>query len=97
MEKRKTLREDPLGTILLSEEDKPIGIYTRCPHCGMTDMRYSIQGAKETHWHNSRVGGVHTVECGKCRKIFKTLELTVPADMTPMELYEMIRQKEGLE
>jgi len=94
-EKRERLRKDLLGTALLDKEGKPIGIYTRCPSCGMTDLQHTNQGTKFSHFRNWHVGGISKYQCGKCRAYFKTLEIMVPDGMEPMELYDRISQ--GLE
>lgn len=83
-------RNDLLGTVLLDENGAPQGIYTRCPYCGMVDMRYSSQGIKQSHFQAWKVKGVGKYECGKCRHTFFTLELQVPTDVEPMALYERI-------
>jgi len=83
-------RNDILATSLVDESGAVHGIYTRCPHCGMVDLRHMNQGIKQTHFQNWKVGGVGKYDCGKCRHTFHTIEIQVPVGVKPMELYEQI-------
>lgn len=79
-----------LGTSLVDAEGKVEKVLMHCPHCGMIDYRFSAQGIKETLWPSCKVGSITHYECGKCRKRFYSLEVQVPIDMTPQELYEKL-------
>ena len=83
-------RHDSLGTVLIDETGSPQGLYTRCPHCDMVDLKHINQGIKQTHFRNWKVKGIGKYDCGKCRHTFYTLEIQIPDGMDPMALYEQI-------
>lgn len=96
---RNNLRKqnDPLGTSLVNEEGKVTKVLKRCPHCGMVDYRNSSQGIEQTHHNIWTVGGIRYYQCGKCRKYFYTLEVQVPLDTVPLELYKILNEAISLE
>lgn len=83
----KTLRHDTIGASLENEQGKLINLYRKCPHCGMVDRNYSVQGLKNSHFQMTRVGSLLKYECGKCRKQFHAFEVCVPAGTDPYEFY----------
>lgn len=83
-------RNDMLATALVAENGEIHGIYTRCPYCGMVDLRHMNQGIKRSHFLIWDSAGKQNYQCGKCRKYFFTIHLTVPTDMEPMQFYEKI-------
>lgn len=71
-------KELPIGTVLIGDDMKPQGIYTRCPHCGMTDYNTMNQGIRHAHFKSWTVAGRSKYNCGRCRNDFYTLTITIP-------------------
>lgn len=76
----KSKTELPVGTVYY-ENGRPAKVYTRCPHCGMTDLRFMNQSHRNAHFRSWQVGGKSKYQCGKCRHEFYTLEFTIPVGM----------------
>ena len=83
-------RHDRLASVLVDESGAVQGIYTRCPHCGMVDLRHMNQGIKQSHFLIWNAKGIEKYQCGKCRNYFFAIRLQVPEDMEPMKFYEQI-------
>ena len=86
-------QNDQLGTSLVNADGKITGVRMHCPHCGMIDYKNVNQSSAHAHWEIWRVGGVRYYQCGKCRKYFYSLEVQVPLDIEPMELYKNINSE----
>lgn len=86
----KNLRHDTIGASLVDRQGKPTNLYRKCPHCGMVDHNYSVQGLKNSHFQITRVGSLLKYECGKCRKQFHAFEVCVPANTDPYAFYQKI-------
>lgn len=85
-------RHDTAAAAFVDESGTTTGIRTKCPHCGMVDYQYSSQGLHHSHFDIWRVGALRRYQCGKCRKMFHTIELCVPHDIDALQYYEMIRR-----
>ena len=83
----KKLHHDSIGASLKNEQGKLINLYRKCPHCGMVDHNYSVQGLQNSHFQMTRVGSLLKYECGKCRRQFHAFEVCVPAGTDPYEFY----------
>lgn len=88
---------DPLGASLVNENGQLEKILKHCPHCGMVDYQTVTQGANRSHWNIWTVGGLRCYQCGNCRKHFYGVELQVPLDIEPTELYKRINSMIGSE
>lgn len=89
MNKRGT-QHNSFGASYTNTEGKMTNIYTRCPHCGMVDYRYSAQGMNHAHHPITLVGALEKYECGGCRRQFHAIQICVPANTDPMEFYKRV-------
>lgn len=83
-------RHDIFGSSYVNGEGQITNLYRRCPHCGLVDYHYSVQGLKNSHFPITCVGSLRKYECGKCRKQFHTFEVCIPANTDPMEFYDRL-------
>ena len=88
--KTNIVSHDLIGSTVTKADGNTCGPYRRCPYCGLVDYHHSAQGVDKSHHPITRVGATLRYECGKCRKQFYCLEVSVPADQTPLEFYQQI-------
>lgn len=88
MSREHEVRLDPTNAVIVSKADGKIihnGVHHRCPNCGAALLH------NRNTFLCTTVGSHRKWECGRCRKLYHTLELPVPVGTTPEEFYEKLQ------
>lgn len=88
----KSVEREATNGVIYGESGEIVknGLRVVCPHCGEIGL-HNGHGGSVNIW---TVGAIERRECTKCRKQFRTISLTVPADMDAEDFY--LKVKEGV-